>query len=52
VVETIDVDDPKHLIKNYINLRKDYKGPILINMMTDPFIINPQKTISELKSQI
>jgi len=51
-ITAIDVDDPKHLIKNYINLRKDYKGPILINMMTDPFIINPQKTISELKSQI
>ena len=49
-IKAIDVDDPKHLIKNYINLRKGYKGPILINMMTDPFIINPQKTISELSS--
>ena len=50
-IKAIDVDDPKNLIKNYINLRKGYKGPILINMMTDPFIINPQKTISELNSQ-
>tara|TARA_B100001123_G_C15300754_1_gene1020947 strand:- start:532 stop:2196 length:1665 start_codon:yes stop_codon:yes gene_type:complete len=50
-IKAIDVDDPKNLIKNYINLRKGYKGPILINMMTDPFIINPQKTISELNAQ-
>ena len=50
-IKAIDVDDPKNLIKNYINLRKGFKGPILINMMTDPFIINPQKTISELNSQ-
>ena len=50
-IKAIDVDDPKNLIKNYINLRKGFKGPILINMMTDPFIINPQKTISELNAQ-
>ena len=43
------VNNPKEMFKCYKKLRNSYEGPILINMHTDPEIINPQKTINELR---
>ena len=43
------VNNPKEMFKSYKKLRNSYEGPILINMHTDPEIINPQKTINELR---
>ena len=43
------VNNPKEMFKSYKKLRNSYEGPILINMYTDPEIINPQKTINELR---
>ena len=47
-IKAINIKDPQHLFKNYTKLRNNFDGPILLNMNTDPEIINPQKTIDEL----
>jgi acetolactate synthase-1/2/3 large subunit len=47
-IKAINIKDPQHLFKNYNKLRNNFDGPILLNMNTDPEIINPQKTIDEL----
>ena len=46
--KAINIKNPQHLFKNYTKLRNNFDGPILLNMNTDPEIINPQKTIDKL----
>ena len=45
-----NINNPNRLFKIYQQLRNNYNGPIMINMKTDPEIINPQKTIKELNN--
>ena len=48
-LKATNVDNPKKMLKSYQKLRNNYEGPILINMFTDPEIINPQNTINDLR---
>ena len=49
-LKVTNVNNPNKLFNSYLKLRNKYNGPMLINMKTDPEIINPQKTIKELNN--